>query len=71
MALYTTHKGQWKHQGTSGEKASDEWKLSISVSLTAWWVVGYRAFAGWALPKIEDFQSTRELRMIFDAGKNI
>ena len=36
--------------GTSGEKAVMNGTLHFSV-LDGWWVEGYRAFAGWALPK--------------------
>ena len=36
--------------GTSGEKAVMNGTIHFSV-LDGWWVEGYRAFAGWALPK--------------------
>jgi glycogen phosphorylase/synthase len=36
--------------GTSGEKAVMNGTLHFSV-LDGWWVEGYRAYAGWALPK--------------------
>ncbi len=36
--------------GTSGEKAAMNGTLHFSV-LDGWWVEGYRAYAGWALPK--------------------
>ncbi len=40
--------------GTSGEKAVMNGTLHFSV-LDGWWVEGYRAFAGWALPKKRTF----------------
>lgn len=40
--------------GTSGEKAVMNGTLHFSV-LDGWWVEGYRAFAGWALPKNRTF----------------
>jgi phosphorylase/glycogen(starch) synthase len=42
--------------GTSGEKAVMNGTLHFSV-LDGWWVEGYRAFAGWALPKKRTFES--------------
>ena len=40
--------------GTSGEKAVMNGTLHFSV-LDGWWVEGYRAYAGWALPKKKTF----------------
>ena len=40
--------------GTSGEKAVMNGTIHFSV-LDGWWVEGYRAFAGWALPKKATF----------------
>jgi glucan phosphorylase len=40
--------------GTSGEKAVMNGTVHFSV-LDGWWVEGYRAFAGWALPKKRTF----------------
>lgn len=40
--------------GTSGEKAVMNGTLHFSV-LDGWWVEGYHAFAGWALPKKRTF----------------
>jgi glucan phosphorylase len=42
--------------GTSGEKAVMNGTLHFSV-LDGWWVEGYRAFAGWALPKKRTFNN--------------
>ena len=42
--------------GTSGEKAVMNGTLHFSV-LDRWWVEGYRAFAGWALPKKQTFEN--------------
>ncbi len=42
--------------GTSGEKAVMNGTLHFSV-LDGWWVEGYRAFAGWALPKKRTFEN--------------
>ena len=42
--------------GTSGEKAVMNGTLHFSV-LDGWWVEGYRAFAGWALPKKRTFMN--------------
>jgi len=42
--------------GTSGEKAVMNGTLHFSV-LDGWWVEGYRAFAGWALPKKRIFEN--------------
>ena len=42
--------------GTSGEKAVMNGTLHFSV-LDGWWVEGYRAFAGWALPKKRSFEN--------------
>ena len=42
--------------GTSGEKAVMNGTLHFSV-LDGWWVEGYHAFAGWALPKKRTFNS--------------
>ncbi|HEX2968280.1 MAG TPA: alpha-glucan family phosphorylase [Bacteroidales bacterium] len=42
--------------GTSGEKAVMNGTIHFSV-LDGWWVEGYRAFAGWALPKKRTFDS--------------
>lgn len=51
--------------GTSGEKAVMNGTLHFSV-LDGWWVEGYRAFAGWALPKIRTFEN-QELQNDVDA----
>jgi phosphorylase/glycogen(starch) synthase len=42
--------------GTSGEKAVMNGTLHFSV-LDGWWVEGYHAFAGWALPKKRTFSN--------------
>ncbi len=42
--------------GTSGEKAVMNGTLHFSV-LDGWWVEGYHAFAGWALPKKRIFEN--------------
>jgi len=42
--------------GTSGEKAVMNGTLHFSV-LDGWWVEGYRAYAGWALPKKRIFEN--------------
>jgi phosphorylase/glycogen(starch) synthase len=42
--------------GTSGEKAVMNGTIHFSV-LDGWWVEGYRAFAGWALPKKRTFDN--------------
>jgi len=42
--------------GTSGEKAVMNGTIHFSV-LDGWWVEGYRAFAGWALPKKKTFEN--------------
>jgi len=42
--------------GTSGEKAVMNGTLHFSV-LDGWWVEGYRAYAGWALPKKRTFEN--------------
>ena len=51
--------------GTSGEKAVMNGTLHFSV-LDGWWVEGYRAFAGWALPKKRTF-ANQELQNDVDA----
>ena len=51
--------------GTSGEKAVMNGTLHFSV-LDGWWVEGYRAFAGWALPKKRTYES-QELQDDIDA----
>jgi phosphorylase/glycogen(starch) synthase len=51
--------------GTSGEKAVMNGTIHFSV-LDGWWVEGYRAFAGWALPKKRTFAS-QELQNDIDA----
>jgi phosphorylase/glycogen(starch) synthase len=42
--------------GTSGEKAVMNGTLHFSV-LDGWWVEGYHAYAGWALPKKKSFNN--------------
>ncbi len=42
--------------GTSGEKAVMNGTIHFSV-LDGWWVEGYRAYAGWALPKRRTFEN--------------
>jgi alpha-glucan phosphorylase-like protein len=42
--------------GTSGEKAVMNGTLHFSV-LDGWWVEGYHAFAGWALPKKRTYEN--------------
>ena len=42
--------------GTSGEKAVMNGTIHFSV-LDGWWVEGYHAFAGWALPKKRTFEN--------------
>lgn len=51
--------------GTSGEKAVMNGTIHFSV-LDGWWVEGYRAFAGWALPKKNTFDNP-ELQDDLDA----
>ncbi len=51
--------------GTSGEKGVMNGTIHFSV-LDGWWVEGYRAFAGWALPKKRMF-SNQELQDDVDA----
>jgi alpha-glucan phosphorylase-like protein len=51
--------------GTSGEKAVMNGTLHFSV-LDGWWVEGYHAFAGWALPKKRSF-SNQDLQDDVDA----
>ena len=51
--------------GTSGEKAVMNGTLHFSV-LDGWWVEGYHAFAGWALPKKRTFEN-QELQDDIDA----
>ena len=51
--------------GTSGEKAVMNGTLHFSV-LDGWWVEGYRAFAGWALPKERTF-ANQDLQDDIDA----
>jgi phosphorylase/glycogen(starch) synthase len=51
--------------GTSGEKAVMNGTIHFSV-LDGWWVEGYRAFAGWALPKKRTF-SNQDLQDDVDA----
>ncbi|MGA1977369.1 MAG: alpha-glucan family phosphorylase [Bacteroidales bacterium] len=51
--------------GTSGEKAVMNGTIHFSV-LDGWWVEGFRAFAGWALPKKKTF-SDQELQDDIDA----
>ncbi len=51
--------------GTSGEKAVMNGTIHFSV-LDGWWVEGYRAYAGWALPKKRTF-SNQELQDDIDA----
>jgi phosphorylase/glycogen(starch) synthase len=51
--------------GTSGEKAVMNGTLHFSV-LDGWWVEGYHAFAGWALPKKRTF-SNQDLQDDIDA----
>ncbi|MCU0454762.1 MAG: alpha-glucan family phosphorylase [Bacteroidales bacterium] len=51
--------------GTSGEKAVMNGTIHFSV-LDGWWVEGYRAYAGWALPKKRTF-SNQELQDDVDA----
>lgn len=51
--------------GTSGEKAVMNGTIHFSV-LDGWWVEGYRAYAGWALPKKKTF-TNQELQDDVDA----
>jgi phosphorylase/glycogen(starch) synthase len=51
-----TPKRPLEASGTSGEKAVMNGTLHFSV-LDGWWVEGYRAFAGWALPKKRTFEN--------------
>jgi glucan phosphorylase len=51
--------------GTSGEKAVMNGTLHFSV-LDGWWVEGYHAFAGWALPKKQTF-TNQEIQDDIDA----
>ena len=48
--------GPLEASGTSGEKAVMNGTIHFSV-LDGWWVEGYRAFAGWALPKKKSFNN--------------
>ena len=51
--------------GTSGEKAAMNGTMHFSV-LDGWWVEGYHAFAGWALPEKRSFEN-QELQDDVDA----
>ena len=51
--------------GTSGEKAVMNGTIHFSV-LDGWWVEGYKAYAGWALPKKRTFEN-QELQNDVDA----
>jgi len=51
--------------GTSGEKAVMNGTIHFSV-LDGWWVEGYRAYAGWALPKKRTF-ANQDLQDDIDA----
>jgi len=51
--------------GTSGEKAVMNGTIHFSV-LDGWWVEGYRAYAGWALPKKNTYLN-KELQNDIDA----
>ena len=51
--------------GTSGEKAVMNGTIHFSV-LDGWWVEGYHAFAGWALPKKRTYEN-QELQDDIDA----
>jgi glycogen phosphorylase/synthase len=51
--------------GTSGEKAVMNGTIHFSV-LDGWWVEGYRAYAGWALPKRKTYEN-QELQDDIDA----
>ncbi len=51
--------------GTSGEKAVMNGTIHFSV-LDGWWVEGYRAYAGWALPKKRTF-TNQDLQDDIDA----
>lgn len=51
--------------GTSGEKAVMNGTIHFSV-LDGWWVEGYRAYAGWALPKKRTYEN-QELQDEIDA----
>ncbi len=51
-----TPKRPLEASGTSGEKGVMNGTLHFSV-LDGWWVEGYRAFAGWALPKKRTFEN--------------
>ena len=55
--------------GTSGEKAVMNGTIHFSV-LDGWWVEGYRAFAGWALPKKQPLK-IRICRMILMLRQSI
>jgi glycogen phosphorylase/synthase len=60
-----TPKRPLEASGTSGEKAVMNGTIHFSV-LDGWWVEGYRAFAGWALPKKKTFEN-QELQDDIDA----
>ncbi len=60
-----TPKRPLEASGTSGEKAVMNGTLHFSV-LDGWWVEGYRAYAGWALPKKNTFNND-ELQDDIDA----
>jgi glycogen phosphorylase/synthase len=51
-----TPKRPLEASGTSGEKAVMNGTIHFSV-LDGWWVEGYRAFAGWALPKKRTYEN--------------
>lgn len=56
--------------GTSGEKAVMNGVVNFSV-LDGWWAEGYRAEAGWALPKeatytSDDYQNALDAQMLYD-----
>jgi glycogen phosphorylase/synthase len=51
--------------GTSGEKAVMNGTIHFSV-LDGWWVEGYRAYAGWALPKKNTYEN-QDLQNDIDA----
>ena len=56
--------------GTSGEKAVMNGTIHFSV-LDGWWVEGYHAFAGWALPKkrtfaVQDLQDDVDAETIYN-----
>lgn len=47
---------QWKHLGTSGQKASVNGVINFSV-LDGWWAEGYNSENGWTIGNEEDYEN--------------